>query len=173
MVDRPLTPPDFRLRRPTEADHVRLVRLVPEWWGEKRPALPRLWLRQFAGTSRVVETAEGRLIGVGIGFASQDEATRGVILLVAVGAGQRRHGLGTAVAREIEGALGERGATTIEALVWPGNRIGVRFLEALGYAPLPETLATRLFGVPAIADYDGEGEDRSVFVRELPRSSTI
>ena len=39
------------------------------------------------------------------------------------------------------------------------NLIGFRIEEGPG--------AQRLYGTPAYADYDGEGEDRVVFIRDL------
>jgi hypothetical protein len=66
-------------------------------------------------------------------------------------------------------ALREAGVGAVESVVWPGNRVGIRFLERLGFAPVPESLATPLYGVPALADYDGDGEDRAVMVlRQRP-----
>jgi hypothetical protein len=67
----------------------------------------------------------------------------------------------------LEARLAADGVLEVEAEVWPGNRPGVRFFEALGYAPIPESLATPLYGIPAIVDYDGPDEDRSVFVHDL------
>jgi GNAT superfamily N-acetyltransferase len=158
--------PEFRLRHATEADHLRLARLVDEWWGERRPRLPRLWLRHFALLSWIAERSDGRPIGLGVGFISIDHVGLGIVHLVAVAPSSRRRGVGRAIADAIEHSLIRQGAERVEATVWPGNRVGVTFLEALGYTPSPDA-PDRLYGVPATTDFDGEGEDRAVFVRRL------
>ena len=165
MVERPLSDPrEIRLRPATEADHPVVARLIDEWWGERRPHVARVWFRHFAGLSWVAERTDGRPVGVGIGARGHDRPLVGLLVLVAVAPSFRRQGvarsLGEAVGRSLEAA----GATSTEAIVWPGNRVGVRFLEALGFGPAAEAV-DQLYGVPAIADFDGEGEDRAIFVR--------
>ena len=51
---------DFTFRRPTEADHARIVRQVDDWWGGRRlhDLLPRLWFQHFTGTSWIVEDGD-------------------------------------------------------------------------------------------------------------------
>ena len=169
MVERPLTRHDqVTLRHPTEADQSRLAGLVREWWDERPPRFERLWIRHFCGTSAVAEDERGHLVAVAIAFASRALPGRGVLHLVAVAPSHRRHGLGRGVAETAMAALGEDGIEQFEATVWPGNRGGVRFLEALGFAPVDASRATPLFGVPALADYDGDGEDRALFVLSVP-----
>jgi ribosomal protein S18 acetylase RimI-like enzyme len=177
VVERALSSPiAVAFRQPTEADHARYARLAREWWDDRPPRIERFWMRHFGPTTLLAEAPDGRPLGLAIGFrgsASSEPAGRGVLHLVAVAPGVRRRGIGRALAAAVEERLVAAGATSVEAVVWPGNRVGVRFLEALGFEPIPESRSTPLFGVPAIANYDGEGEDRSVLVRELPRSSTI
>jgi ribosomal protein S18 acetylase RimI-like enzyme len=162
-------PREVTFRAPTEADHLRLARLVREWWDERPPRIDRLWFRHFASTSVVGTLADGRPIAVAIAFRSPKVRGHGVLTLVAVAPSDRRRGVGRAAVDAAIERLKESDPTTaVEATVWPGNRAGVRFLEALGFAPDPSSRATPLYGVPAIADYDGEGEDRSLFILSLP-----
>jgi GNAT superfamily N-acetyltransferase len=154
-------------REATQADHARLARLAREWWNERPPRIERIWFRHFGPTTLVGETADGRPIALAIGFRGAGDPSRGVLYLVAVAPGVRRRGIGRDIVAAVEGRLAAAGATSVEAAVWPGNRAGIRFLQALGYEPAPESRATRLYGVPAIADYDGDGEDRAIFERAL------
>ena len=50
-------PGEFRLRRPVEADHARVVGQIDEWWGGRRvhALLPRLWFQHFTGTSWIAD----------------------------------------------------------------------------------------------------------------------
>lgn len=168
MVERSLTGTvaGLSLREPTEADHPRLARLVREWWDERPPHLERLWLRHFSATSVVAENPGGRLAGLAVAFRSPAEPERGVLQLIAVAPDIRRRGVGRALVADAERRLAAGGVAAVEVVVWPGNRAGIRFLEALGYEPAPSAVE-RLYGVPATADYDGEGEDRSVMERRL------
>ena len=167
MVELPLSDAiSIRLRAATEADHRLLARLIGEWWGERRPHVARLWFRHFAGLSWVAEHADGRLVGVAIGARGHDRPGIGMLVLVTVAPWQRQQGVGRTLVDAVGRSLETAGATSFEATLWPGNRVGVRFLEALGFGPAPEAV-DQLYGVPAIADFDGEGEDRAVFVRGL------
>ena len=170
MVERPLSdPPAIRLRAAREADHSTFSRLIDDWWGERRPKTPRLWFRHFAGLSWIAErTADERPVGIGIGGRGHDRPSVGLLVLVAVAPYVRRQGIGRSLVDAVAGSLHSSGSDTIEATVWPGNRVGVRFLEGLGFMASPES-SEPLYGIPAIADFDGEGEDRAVFVRAMRR----
>jgi ribosomal protein S18 acetylase RimI-like enzyme len=169
VVERPLTrPPDLTFRPATEADHARCSRLLREWWDERPPRLDRLWFRHFAATTLIGETADGRPAALVAAFPSASLPGHGVLLAVAVAPSMRRQGIGRAAVEATVAALREAGVGAVEAAVWPGNRIGIRFLEGLGFAFVPESLATPLYGVPALADYDGDGEDRAVMTLRLP-----
>jgi GNAT superfamily N-acetyltransferase len=168
-VERPLSDDtaEVTIREATEADHARLSRLIREWWDERPPRLERLWFRHFAGTTFVAVDPAGRPVGLAIAFRSAVHHERGVLNLVAVAPKHRRRGLGRSLVGASSDALRREGAGTMEAAVWPGNRTGVRFLEALGFTPVEESLATRLYGVPAFADYDGTDEDRAILEMTL------
>ena len=165
MVERPLSDDSsIRLRPATEADHSALARLIDEWWGERRPRVARIWFRHFAGLSWVAERADGRPVGVAIGARSHDRPATGLLVLVAVAPWQRRQGVGRSLVEAVSRGLEAAGVSSMEATLWPGNRVGVRFLEALGFRPAAEAV-DQLYGVPAIADFDGEGEDRAIYER--------
>jgi GNAT superfamily N-acetyltransferase len=169
VVERPLTTrPDVTFRPATEADHARCSHLLREWWDDRPPRLERLWFRHFSATTIVAETGSTRTVGLAVSFPSAAIEDRGVLWAVAVAPAMRRHGVGRAIVDAAVAALREAGVGALEAAVWPGNRVGVRFLEALGFAPVAESLATPLYGVPALADYDGDGEDRAVMELRLP-----
>ena len=165
MVERSLSNDrEVRLRAAAEADHGALARLIDEWWGERRPRVARFWFRHFARLSWIAERADGRPVGVAIGARGYDRPSTGLLVLVAVAPSQRRRGVGRSLVEAVWRSLESAGTTSLEATIWPGNRVGVRFLEALEFVPAPEA-GEQLYGVPAIADFDGEGEDRAIFVR--------
>jgi ribosomal protein S18 acetylase RimI-like enzyme len=165
MSDDDLRPP----RRPTEADYPTIVDLVDEWWGGRRmrALLPRLWFQHFTGTSWILETDEGKLAGFIVAFVSPDEPTTGYVHMIASDPNRRRAGLGRRLYALVFDDFAGRGVRRVKSITWPGNRTSVAFHRALGFRIDEGPGTQRLYGTPAYADYDGWGEDRVVFTRDL------
>ena len=160
---------ELAFRRPTEADHPRLMDIVDEWWGGRRmrQLLPRLWLQHFAGTSWIAESSDGRLRGFVVAFLSQDAPTTGYVHMIAADPNVRGAGIGRALYERAFADLAAHGARRVVAVTWPGNRTSVAFHRALGFR-VDDGPGTRpIYGTPAFADYDGPGDDRVVFSRDL------
>ena len=160
---------DLSFRRPRGDDHPRVVKVIDDWWGGRRmhPMLPRLWLEHFSGTSWIVERPDGRLAGFVIAFLSQDDPGTGYVHMIAAEPNRRRRGLGRALYDRAFVDLAERGARRVLAVTWPGNPGSVAFHRAMGFRIEESPGSQRLYGTPAVADYDGPGEDRVLFIREL------
>ena len=162
-------PGDLAFRRPTEADHRRIVGLVDEWWGGRRmrALLPRLWFQHFTGTSWIAETDHGKLAGFVVAFISQDDPSLGYVHMIAADPNRRRSGIGRALYERVFTDLSGRGVTRVKAITWPGNRQSVAFHRSVGFRVDDGPGSQNLYGTPAYADYDGDGDDRAVFVRDL------
>jgi GNAT superfamily N-acetyltransferase len=160
---------DWRFRRPTDADHPAVVAIVDEWWGGRkvRALLPRLWFEHFAGSSWIVESGEGRLLGFLVGFISPDHPSEAYIHMVGTNPNHRKRGLGRALYERFFEDVRANGARRVSAVTWPGNQISVRFHTAMGFRPHDGPGTQRLYGTVAFPDYDGEGEDRVRFIRDL------
>jgi hypothetical protein len=156
-------------RRPTETDYDRIIEVVDEWWGGRkmRALLPRLWFQHFTGTSWVLEASDGRIAGFIVAFISQDDPTIGYVHMIATEPNWRRHGIGRRLYERVFEDLGGRGVTHVHAVTWPGNRSSVAFHPALGFSIDDGPGTQRLYGTPAYPDYDGYGEERVVFTREI------
>jgi L-amino acid N-acyltransferase YncA len=98
---------------------------------------------------------------------SQDDPNIGYVHLIATNPNRRRHGLGGALYRQFFTDVAGRGVRQVRAVTWPGNRVSVAFHRSVGFQLVDGPGSQRLYGSPAFADYDGEGEDRVIFVREL------
>ncbi len=165
---RAIPPATVRLRRPTETDHPRLVRLVDEWFGGRRVhhLLGRMWFRHVASTSWLAEGGTDQPVGFLIGYVSQDRPNEAVLHLVAVDPNHRRRGIGRDLVEAFEADVVARGAMITTALAWPDEPIAVAFFRALDFAPYDGPGSQNLYGTPAIADYEADGGDRIVFSRE-------
>jgi ribosomal protein S18 acetylase RimI-like enzyme len=162
------------LRRPLENDYPTVVAIVDEWWGGRRlrDLLPRLWFQHFTGTSLLAETEGGRLAGFLVGFISPDDPSTGYVHMLATDPNMRTRGLGRAMYDAFIADVGGRGVRRIKAITWPGNRASVGFHQSIGFRIDAGAGTQRLYGTPAYPAYDGEGEDRVVFTRDLDAVGT-
>jgi GNAT superfamily N-acetyltransferase len=160
---------ELLFRRPVEADYPRVVTVIDEWWGGRsvRRMLPRLWFQHFAGHSWIAETADGRLMGFLVGFLSPDRPGVAYIHFVGTNPNLRKRGLGRALYERFFDDARAAGAERVQAVTWPGNRISINFHKAMGFTPDDGPGTQNLYGIPAYADYDGNGDDRVVFSRAL------
>jgi ribosomal protein S18 acetylase RimI-like enzyme len=162
-------PDALSLRHPAEIDYDRIIEVVDEWWGGRkmRALLPRLWFQHFTGTSWLLEAPEGRLAGFIIAFVSQDDPTFGYVHMVATDPNWRRAGIGRRLYQLVFEDFRARGVRRVEAVTWPGNRTSVAFHNALGFRIDDGPGTQRLYGTPSYPDYDGYGEERVVFTRDI------
>jgi GNAT superfamily N-acetyltransferase len=154
---------DIAFRRPTDADHDAVVRRIDDWAGGRsaRQLLPRLWFRHFSGTSWVAARDDGRVVGIAIGFVSPDDPSTGVLHLVAVDPAMRRRGIGRELVERFLDDATSSGARRATTTAWPDDRRTLAFLERLGFRLRDDDGRTRLYGTPAVADFDAPGDDRA------------
>jgi ribosomal protein S18 acetylase RimI-like enzyme len=176
------------LRHPTEADQPRIAEVVDWWFGGQhvRHLVVRAWFRHFGSTSWLAlddergDDADDGGAGAGdrpgggsgplgflVGYRSQDHPTEAVLHLVGVDPNHRRRGIGRALVEAFVADATAAGAETAIAVAWPGEPIAAAFFRALGFEPDDGPGSRNLFGSPAFPDYEGDGEDRIVFVRRL------
>jgi ribosomal protein S18 acetylase RimI-like enzyme len=156
-------------RRPTDADHAAVVRRIDDWAGGRsaRRLMARLWFRDFTSTSWVATQEDGRVIGVAIGYVSQDDPSLGLLHLVAVDPRHRHRGIGSELAARFVRDVVERKVRTIRTTTWADDRPTIRFLEAIGFHLIEPPDGQHLYGMPAVADYDEPGDDRAELQRSL------
>lgn len=158
------------LRHPTEDDQPRIVALVDEWFSGRRVRhlVGRSWFRHFGSTSWLAVDPTDQPLGFVLGYRSPDRPDEAVVHLVGVHPNHRRHGIGRSLVREFVAAMRAAGARTVTALAWPGEPPSTAFFGAVGFHPDGGPGSQNLFGTTAFPDYDGAGEDRIVFVLQLP-----
>lgn len=148
----------MEIRHAEPADYGRVIGRLNAWWGgrDMAPMLPRLFFVHFEGTSYVVDDDEGQLAAFLIGFLSQTDPEEAYIHFVGVSPEHRGEGLGRKLYDRFLAEAKEHGRTRVRCVTSPANTESVAFHEALG------------FDVERVArDYDGPGEDRVLFVKQL------
>jgi ribosomal protein S18 acetylase RimI-like enzyme len=147
-----------QIRHAAPADYGRVIQHVNAWWGgrEMAPMLPKLFFLHFEGTSFVAEDSDGRLVAFLIGFLSQTDADEAYIHFVGVAPEERGTGLGRELYERFFDVVREDGRTLVRCVTSPANEQSVAFHESLGFT-----------AESVVADYDGPGEDRVLFVKQL------
>jgi ribosomal protein S18 acetylase RimI-like enzyme len=147
-----------QIRHAAPADYGRVIQHVNAWWGgrEMAPMLPKLFFLHFEGTSFVAEDGDGKLVAFLIGFLSQTDPDEAYIHFVGVAPEERGTGLGRELYERFFEVVREDGRTRVRCVTSPANEQSVAFHESLGFE-----------AESVVADYDGPGEDRVLFVRHL------
>ena len=155
----------MRFRHLREEDHGPVVAAVDGWWGGRRVAdkLPRLFFRYFTETSFAVEE-DGELVAflVGIVGSPADEA---YVHFVGVHPDHRSRGLGRRLYERFFDEASRRGCRSVRAITSPVNTGSVGFHTSMGFEVLEGDGVEN--GVSVHRDYDGDGGDKVVFVREI------
>lgn len=156
----------MKIRHLEESDHGPVVAVVNGWWGGRRVAdkLPRLFFRYFSGTSFAAEE-DGRLVAFLVGVVGSP-AEEAYIHFVGVHPEHRSRGLGRRLYGMFFDEARRRGCRSVRAVTSPVNKGSIGFHASMGFG-IMEGDGTH-DGVSIHYDYDGDGKDRVVFVREIP-----
>ena len=110
-------------------------------------------------------SADGELAGFLVGFRSQSRPGEAYIHFVGIHPGERGHGLGRQLYERFFEAVRARGCDRVRAVTSPVNRGSVAFHQRMGFDIEPGEAGAD--GIAVAAGYDGEGQDRVRFVRQL------
>lgn len=161
-------PVGVTLRRPGSDDHASVVAVIPDWWGlpadTHLPALlPRLFFQHFGDHSFLAEDASG-LAAFLIGFHSSSQPEVAYVHFVGVRPDLRQAGLARTLYEAFFTEARAAGLRRVDAITGPVNRRSQAFHRAMGFE---QTGTVDIDGVPAWPDYDGPGEHRVTFTREV------
>jgi ribosomal protein S18 acetylase RimI-like enzyme len=156
----------MEIRHAEPEDYKAVIGVVNEWWGGRQMAtmLPKLFFVHFKPTSFVAEQ-EGKIRGFVCGFVSQTNPTQAYIHFLGVDPDYRKDGLGRKLYEQFFEAARSRGCTEALCITSPVNKTSIAFHRRMGFEILPGN--TEVDGIAATADYDGRGEARILFRREL------
>ena len=156
----------IRLRHAEAADYGPIIGMVDDWWGGRRmrDMLPRLFFVHFRPTSFVVEEG-GQILGFLVGFLSQTYQEQAHVHFVGVDPGHRGRGIGRMLYDRFFAEVLDLGRSEVWCVTSPVNTGSIAFHRRLGFEPVPGD--AEIDGVAVVSDYDGRGEARVVFRREL------
>ena len=156
----------MELRQLRADDRRHIIAVVDDWWGGRPMAgmLPRLFFVHFQDTSFVLEDA-GTLVGFLIGFVSQSDPAQAYIHFVGVHPAYRKQGIGARLYGTFFERVRQRGCETIRCITGPVNSGSIAFHTRMGFQIEPGDREAD--GIPVTTDYDGPGQDRVRFVKQL------
>jgi len=154
------------IRHAEPSDYSPLIAVVDDWWGgrEMTDMLPRLFFVHFRPTSFVAEH-RGQIVGFVIGFVSQTFPDEAYIHFIGVHPECRKSGLGASLYERFFAAAAMLGCRKVRCVTSPINKGSVAFHRRMGF--FAQDGGTTIDGMPVVEGYDGNGEDRVVFTRNL------
>jgi N-acetylglutamate synthase-like GNAT family acetyltransferase len=161
------------VRQAETSDHVEIVRCIQEWWGnvctpeearERTLLLPKLFLQHFAGTSLIMEH-DGRMAAFMVGFHSQDHQERAYAHFLGVDPTLRKRGVGRKLYTMFLDQAARAGRREAYAITTPVNTPSIAMHRSLGFEMMPGD--RKVDGVFVHSDYDGPGQDRVCFRKQL------
>lgn len=126
--------------------------------------LPKLFFVHFSQTSFIAE-ADGQIMGFLIGFLSQTYSEEAYIHFAGVHPDFRKKGVGTRLYEEFFRTVQDLGRIRIKSVTSPLNTGSIAYHLSLGFEIEPSE--TKENDVPSFLNYDGLGEHRVLFVKDL------
>jgi ribosomal protein S18 acetylase RimI-like enzyme len=156
----------MNIRHLEERDYNSIIAVIDEWWGGRQMArlLPRIFFIHFRMTSFAIE--EGKeIIGFLVGFVSQTYPDQAYIYFVGIHPDYRRRGMGRELYSRFFEAIRTMGCTSVRCITSPVNARSIAFHTRMGFQL--EGITGEHEGVPCTINYELNGEDRVLFVRNL------
>ena len=156
----------MEIRSAQESDFDVIIVQLDDWWGGRSMVdkLPRLFLEHFSDTSFVVED-RGDIVGLLIGFLSQSRPKEAHIHFVGVHPDYRGREVASRLYERFFAECRNAGRRVVRCNTSPVNHGSIAFHTRMGFRLVPGDV--EIDGAPVSSGYDGPGQDRVVFVKEL------
>jgi ribosomal protein S18 acetylase RimI-like enzyme len=157
---------EIAIRHVEQYDYQSVIAVVDEWWGGRQMSamLPKLFFVHFASTS-FVAIDDDQIVAFLIGFVSQTFPDQAYVHFLGVHPARRREGLGRLLYDHFFSAVKALGCRTAHCVTAPCNRHSIEFHRRIGFFPVDSDY--KMDDLPVAVGYDGEGEDRVVFMKAL------
>ncbi len=156
------------LRNAATSDYQPIVSVLNIWWGGRNMSdmLPRLFFVHFFNTSFVVEH-EGKIVGFLVGFLSQTFPDQAYIHFSGVHPDFRRNGIAGSLYRRFFDTARKHGCRVVHCVTSPVNKVSIAFHLRMGFSIGSGDMLIE--GISVTRDYDGCGEDRVLFQKQLSK----
>ncbi len=156
----------MKLRNVHSSDYPYIINVLNEWWGGRKvsKALPHLFFEHFSNSSFIIEE-DGQIVAFLIGFFSQSKPEETYIHFIGVHPDYRRRGYARILYERFFDIVMQKGRSEVRCITAPINRTSIAFHTHMGFQIEPGSY--EIDGIPYTPDYDGPGENRVRFVREL------
>ena len=157
---------DIEIRLVRGEDFYTISPLLNKWWGGRQMTdmLPKLFFDHFNNTSFIAEI-NGEIVGFLIGFNSQSNKNEAYIHFVGVHPEKRNLKIGRILYEKFFSVVKNCGRKKVKCVTSPINNISISFHTKMGF--LIEKGNKVVEGLNVHTDYDGENQDRVVFVKSL------
>lgn len=148
------------------SDYREVIDVLNQWWGGRNMAdmLPKLFFNHFQNTSYIIEQ-DNKIIAFLIGFVSQTYPDEAYIHFVGVHPEYRKTGVAKKLYQLFFDNVQQLGCNTIRCVTSPINKTSIAFHTKLGFKV--EKGNGEVEGIHVHTNYDGEGQDRVLFVKQL------
>ncbi|MDL4843103.1 GNAT family N-acetyltransferase [Aquibacillus sp. LR5S19] len=156
----------MHIRNLDTQDFQRILPLVDNWWDGRKMShlLPRFLFEHFQNTSFVIEK-QGEIIGFLIGFLSQSNVHSAYIHFIGIDPNYRRAGLASELYTHFFQTVEKYRVKTVHCITSPINKKSIEYHMKTGFSILLGD--QNINGLDVHSNYDGEGNDRVVFVKHL------
>lgn len=156
----------MEIRNICPSDYALIICVLDEWWGRRRMSdmLPKLFFTHFCETSFIVEV-NNETIGFLIGFLSQTYSREAYIHFVGIHPDFRSQSIGSALYQRFFQTVQKLDRDRVRCVTSPVNKSSIAYHLHMGFKAEPSE--TQKDGIPYHLDYDGSGEHRVLFVKEL------
>ncbi|MEW4283193.1 GNAT family N-acetyltransferase [Priestia koreensis] len=156
----------MKIRSVKSTDYYTISPLINDWWGGRNVVdmLPKLFFDHFQQTSFVVEENEV-VVGFLIGFLSQSNADEAYIHFVGIHPNWRKHRIGSKLYEHFFQVVQNEGRHIVRCITSPFNKTSIAYHTKLGFGVEEGNMT--IDGVSVHQNYDGEGKERVLFVKNL------
>ncbi|MEM9977574.1 MAG: GNAT family N-acetyltransferase [Cyanobacteria bacterium P01_D01_bin.2] len=154
------------IRNICPSDYQPIISVLNHWWGGRPMSnmLPKLFFVHFCGTSFIMETND-HILGFLIGFCSQTYPKQAYIHFAGVNPTYRKQGVGRTLYETFFETVQRLNCDQVRCVTAPINQQSIDYHLAMGFKADPGD--SQLNDIPYTSDYDGTGEDRVLFVKQL------
>ncbi|BAC12243.1 hypothetical conserved protein [Oceanobacillus iheyensis HTE831] len=156
----------MKIRHIQSSDYYTISPLVNEWWGGRNMSdmLPKLFFNHFNDTSFIVED-DKEVVGFLIGFLSQSKKNTAYIHFVGVHPDYRNQQVARRLYNTFFKMIQQKGRNIVRSVTSPVNKGSIAFHKQMGFAI--EEGDKEVDGIEVVSNYDGQGQDRILFMKRV------